>query len=93
MALPVDVQAIKWQVELELGDTPYACSSLTPLAGGTANYIFHGYLKQALPDGLETVIIKHGEPYAALIQSLELPTCRCVNKLMCTGSPSLCLPY
>ncbi len=78
MALPVDVEAVKQRVEDELSGTPYACSSLTPLSGGTANYIFRGNLERELPGGVQAVVVKHGEPYAALSHTLQLPTSRCV---------------
>lgn len=65
----------------ELSSTQYACSSLEPLSGGTANFIFRGALSTALPDGTREVAIKHGEGYVASSPGFQLPTARCVCPL------------
>ncbi|EAQ88958.1 hypothetical protein CHGG_05577 [Chaetomium globosum CBS 148.51] len=43
-----------------LSNTEYACSSLTPLSGGLANFTFKGSLTKPLPDGTKEVAVKHG---------------------------------
>lgn len=62
-----------------LASTTLACSDLTPLSGGTANFIFKGKLRKALDDGTTEVVIKHGEGYSASFSSLKLSTDRCVS--------------
>jgi len=79
MALPANIDEVKEKVLADLNSTPYACSSLTALSGGNANFIFRGSLKQKLPDGTPEVVIKHGEPYVAMSKNFEIPTSRCVS--------------
>ena len=66
-----------------LTDTPYACSDLTPLSGGVANFTCRGQLVTPLADGTKTVVIKHAEPYVALNKSFKLDVARsvCVHQL------------
>lgn len=74
-----------------LSSTEYACSSLTPLSGGMANFIFKGTLTNPLPDGTKEVAVKHGEDYLAAIPAFLLPTTRCVSPdlscLLLLGDP------
>jgi len=63
----------------ELAETQYACSRLDVLSGGTANYVFKGALKKPLPDGAETVIVKHTKPYLASATFYQLPPDRGVS--------------
>jgi len=49
-------------IQIALSKTPYACSKLTRLSGGNANFTYRGYLLDR-PD--ETIIIKHAEDYVA----------------------------
>lgn len=63
----------------ELSKTPYVCSSLTRLTGGTGNFVFRGVLSQPLQDGTKTVIIKHAEDYVASNPDFPLSTTRCVS--------------
>ena len=62
-----------------LSNTEYACSSLTPLSGGLANFTFKGSLTKPLPDGTKEVAVKHGEDYLAAMPAFLLPTTRCVS--------------
>jgi hypothetical protein len=73
-------QAAKMSEEVlrELESTEYACSSLKPLSGGTANFIFRGTLTNPLPDGSKEVAVKHGEEYIASMPQFQIPTTRCV---------------
>jgi hypothetical protein len=63
----------------ELSQTTYECSSLTPLSGGTANFVYRGILARPLQDGTKTIIIKHGEDYVASNRDFKLSTDRCVS--------------
>lgn len=67
------------QVKQELGQTAFACTSLTPLSGGNANFIFRGKLQKPLDDGTAEIAIKHGEGFVALSPALKLSTSRCVG--------------
>lgn len=66
----------------ELSVTPYACSSLTKLTGGTANFVYRGALTQPLvaQDGSTagTVIIKHSTNFVAVNRDFPLDVMRCV---------------
>ncbi|KFX92520.1 hypothetical protein V490_05338 [Pseudogymnoascus sp. VKM F-3557] len=57
-------------------ETPYACSSLDRLSGGSANFTYRGTLLSALPSGEPTVVIKHTEPYVATMPSFALDAVR-----------------
>ncbi|KAL4885876.1 kinase-like domain-containing protein [Aspergillus karnatakaensis] len=65
-------------VAQELSNSPYACSSLTQLSGGTANFVYRGVLSQPLPDGTTTVIVKHTEDYVASNKEFKLSAKRCL---------------
>lgn len=67
------------QVQQELASTPYKATSLTPLTGGTANFIYKATLEQPLPDGTAEVAVKHGQGYVASRPSFAIPTSRCVS--------------
>ncbi|KAL6856818.1 kinase-like domain-containing protein [Trichoderma novae-zelandiae] len=58
-------QEIEDAVRRELNGTGYAVSSLEPLTGGTANFIYRARLQKPLPDGSTEVVLKHGEAYVA----------------------------
>ncbi|GLA56593.1 hypothetical protein AtubIFM54640_000249 [Aspergillus tubingensis] len=65
-------------VSQELTGTRYASSSLTPLSGGTANFVYRAQLDQPLPDGTKSVIVKHTEAFIALNREFKLPAERCL---------------
>ncbi|RAL10735.1 uncharacterized protein BO97DRAFT_348672 [Aspergillus homomorphus CBS 101889] len=73
---PDDSLAI--DIARDLEHTPYACSSLTRLSGGSANFVFRGLLSQPLDDGTESVIIKHSEEYVASNRNFKLTAERCL---------------
>ncbi|GAD96391.1 hypothetical protein SS1G_01113 [Paecilomyces variotii No. 5] len=64
-------------ISKEISSTPYACSSLSRLTGGTGNFVYRGTLIHPLPDGTRTVVIKHAEDYVASQPDFKLPTTRC----------------
>ena len=59
-------------------DTPYACTSLTKLSGGTGNFVYRGSLRHPLPDGTDTVVFKHAKDYLASNREFKLSPERCV---------------
>ncbi|PWY79817.1 phosphotransferase enzyme family protein [Aspergillus eucalypticola CBS 122712] len=65
-------------VSQELAGTQYASSSLTPLSGGTANFVYRAQLNQPLQDGTISVIVKHTEAFIALNREFKLPAERCL---------------
>ncbi|KAH8743480.1 hypothetical protein F5883DRAFT_41407 [Diaporthe sp. PMI_573] len=68
----------------ELSQTRYACSGLTKLNGGTANFLYRGSLQPLdLQDGeaesaTETVVVKHSEGYSPGNRDFLLDLSRCV---------------
>ncbi|KAL2813527.1 kinase-like domain-containing protein [Aspergillus granulosus] len=71
-------QEVKEVVSKELSDSPYSCSTLTQLSGGTANFVYRGVLSEPLQDGTTTVIVKHAEDYIASNRDFKLSAQRCV---------------
>jgi hypothetical protein len=76
-----DPIAAKVLEDLEAG--PYACTSLTRLSGGSANFTYRGILKSPLPDKTSSIVIKHAEPYVATISSWKLDVIRSVLLTPC----------
>jgi hypothetical protein len=66
-------------VRESLRDSPYACTSLVKLSGGTANFVYRGALETPLEDGSKTIVIKHTEPYVASNPKFKLTATRCVS--------------
>lgn len=73
---------IKDAVAKDLSSTPFACSSLTQLSGGTANFLYRGVLSQPLSDGTSTIIVKHAEDYLASNADFKLSAERCVCRYL-----------
>ncbi|KAL5052127.1 hypothetical protein BDW71DRAFT_202258 [Aspergillus fruticulosus] len=69
---------VKEAIAMELSKSPFACSSLTQLSGGTANFVYRGVLSRPLPDGTRTVIVKHAEDYLASNAEFKLSAKRCL---------------
>ena len=67
------------KVSESLKDGPFACTSLTKLSGGTANFVYRANLATPLPDGTKTVVIKHTEGYVAQSPGFKITTTRCVS--------------
>ena len=66
------------KINQSLISTPYDCTSLTRLSGGTANFVYRGILQRPLDDGTKTVIIKHAEEFLASAKDFKLTADRCV---------------
>jgi hypothetical protein len=82
MALTLqETEHLHHEICLQLSQTPYACSSLQPLSGGTANFLFRAYLAQVLLSGQETVVIKHSKKFVAMNRDFEFDVARCVCAL------------
>lgn len=78
-----DEQAFDRLVLDELAHTAYACSYLTKLSGGTANFLYRGTLlkpleKDADTKAAQTVIIKRSTNYAAINRNFPLDVTRCI---------------
>ncbi|KAL4804817.1 kinase-like domain-containing protein [Aspergillus unguis] len=71
----MDIQTL---IQQELSITSFACSSLTRLSGGTANFVYRGVLSTPLADGTSTVIVKHAEDYLASNEEFKLSAKRCL---------------
>jgi hypothetical protein len=74
----------------QLFRTPYACNSLQPLGGGTANFLFRACLSQALPNGSKSVVVKHSKGFVPGNRNFELDVSRVVCSLH-RSNLSLCL--
>lgn len=81
MPFPDNIDEISSLIQAELADTSFQLQTLTPLAGGNANFVFLGKLVQPLQDGTHEILIKHGEAYVSSNRSFEIPTSRCVLPL------------
>lgn len=82
----MDPVAIK--VLSNLKGTRYACSSLSLVSGGNANFTYRGNLLSPLTDDTyspETIIVKHAEPYIASNPEWELDVGRSVGYFFCHG--------
>lgn len=70
------------QILNELAHTAYACSDLTKLSGGTANFLYRGTLLKPLKDAdtkaAQTVVIKHSTSYVAVNRNFPLDVTRCL---------------
>lgn len=69
----------------ELSQTRYACSELTKLNGGTANFLYRGNLLKPLDtqdgvagEGTKTVVVKHSEGFSPGNRNFLLDVTRCV---------------
>lgn len=79
MALTIeDKMTIASEVQDQLSGTPYACTSLAIVNGGTANFLFRGNLARPLPDGEKTVVLKHSRAYVSANRDFALDISRCV---------------
>ncbi|KAK8034791.1 hypothetical protein PG993_009786 [Apiospora rasikravindrae] len=74
---------IQSNVLRSLKGTPFAATSLVPLSGGTANFIYLADLAQPLDDGVRQVLVKHGEGFLASNPGFQLSTSRCHIENVC----------
>ncbi|CAN8097287.1 unnamed protein product [Discula destructiva] len=82
MAKPT-AEEIALDIKEQLSFTSFACSTLIPLSGGNANYIFMGRLSKPLDDRTTMITIKHGESHSASFTGLQLSTDRCTLESDC----------
>jgi hypothetical protein len=74
---------IESSVIAQLASTEYACSSITRLNGGTANFVYRGQPnKNNHDDSSGVIIIKHTQDFVALNRSFNLDAERCVSCLL-----------
>jgi hypothetical protein len=67
----------------QLKDTPFACSSLSRLSGGSANYVYRGILIDAIPTrdeswNMKSVIVKYSLGHIPGNSGFKLDLFRCV---------------
>ena len=65
------------EIKEELSQTEFACSSLSRLSGGTANFVYRGKLASTG----ESIVIKHAKDYLASNKSFNLDITRCVRQV------------
>jgi hypothetical protein len=78
MATPKTAGEIKSEIFEWLKGMRYASTSLEPLSGGSANFIYRADLSTPLEDGTTDVLVKHGEGYMAVAPANRISTDRCV---------------
>lgn len=81
MATDADIEAFVFS---QLASTSYACSAITRLNGGTANFVYRGVLSNPESIGATeqekvNVIIKHTKDFVALNRDFKLDGERCVG--------------
>lgn len=67
---------VRDEIEQQLAQTPFTCSSLSRLSGGTANFVYRGKPASGDPSSL---IIKHTKNYLSSNASFQLDATRCVS--------------
>jgi hypothetical protein len=79
----LEKEALAAAISKELSATPFACSSLTALNGGTTNFVFRGLLAEpsSAQDGRLTtsVIVKYSTDFVAVNRGFPLDISRCVR--------------
>ncbi|OQD72107.1 hypothetical protein PENPOL_c001G00212 [Penicillium polonicum] len=61
------------KIAQQLSPTPFACSSLTRLSGGTANFVYRGTLSSTG----QSVVIKHTKDHSASNPDFKIDVTRC----------------
>lgn len=74
------------KIAQQLSPTPFACSSLTRLSGGTANFVYRGTLSSTG----QSVVIKHTKDHSASNPEFQIDVTRCVS---CCPLNDLALNY
>lgn len=78
-------EASEWKPNVDsdvltyLSGTPYECYKLESLSGGQSNFTYQGRLRCPLPDGSNTIIIKHSRSFTAGETGFSVPTSRSVR--------------
>ncbi|KAH6672005.1 kinase-like domain-containing protein [Halenospora varia] len=72
LAMKIQSDVFEW-----LKSTLYASTSLEPLSGGSANFIYKAHLSKALAEGTTDVVVKHGEAYMAVAPQNKVTVDRC----------------
>ena len=63
------------EIAQQLSPTPFACSSLTRLSGGTANFVYRGTLSSTG----QSIVIKHTKDHSASNPDFKIDVTRCVS--------------
>jgi hypothetical protein len=71
---PVDQDDEREQISQSLLPTSFACSSLSRLSGGTANFVYRG----TLSGSTKSIIIKHTKGHSASNPNFKIDSKRCV---------------
>ncbi|CAM1508891.1 Fc.00g026300.m01.CDS01 [Cosmosporella sp. VM-42] len=71
------------QILQDLSQTSFACTSLTPVSGGTVNFVFRGILTRHFPSRNETsmvktIIIKHARNHLSGNKNYAIDASRCI---------------
>lgn len=73
---PIEPDDVRDEVQQQLCQTPFECSSLSRLSGGTANFVYRGTPLSGSP---KSIIIKHTKNYLSSNASFKLDAERCVS--------------
>ncbi|KAJ5162553.1 Aminoglycoside phosphotransferase [Penicillium coprophilum] len=68
-----DQDQVREKIAQQLFPTPFACSSLTRLSGGTANFVYRGILASSG----QSIIIKHTKDHSASNPTFKIDLTRC----------------
>lgn len=71
----VEMDEDRDQITQSLLPTSFACSSLTRLSGGTANFVYRGTLSGTT----NSIIIKHTKGHSASNPDFKIDSKRCVS--------------
>ena len=75
MASTIEKDETRDEIAQHLSPTPFACSSLTRLSGGTANFVYRGVLASTG----QSIIIKHTKDHSASNPDFKIDVTRCVS--------------
>jgi hypothetical protein len=82
-----EIECLSLSIIHQLSQTPYACTSLKMLSGGTANFLFRGSLMESLPHGRKTVVVKHSKEFVSANRDFKLNISRCVSVISSFPAP------
>lgn len=72
----IERDEVRDEVEQQLAQASFGCSSLSRLSGGTANFVYRGTPLSGSP---KSIIIKHTKDYLSSNASFKLDAERCVS--------------